>query len=394
MKRLNRRRFIALATAGAAGGILTACGNNPDATNLSPTRIPDVAGAPTLAANATPPSGEAASTGGGGEQLTTVDLKTIDLAFEPKDWAIPADTDVTVNMTNAGALNHDFAMEQPKPFTSEVISGGGSTTFKLNLPAGTYEYWCSEPGHKEAGMVGTITVGGAAEAPATEEQAAPAGNAATEVSVDTVELAFQPKELTIAANTDAKITITNKGVLQHDFHVDQLDITSKMLNPGDTDTVTINAAPGTYQFWCTVPGHKEAGMTGTLTVVAAGAGGATSKEASPQTSSEKATPADGATPAAGKSGGGATTASVNTVDINFEPKELTIAANTDVTITVTNKGVLQHDFHVDQLDITSKLLNAGETDTVTINAAPGTYEFWCTVPGHKEAGMTGKLTIQ
>jgi uncharacterized cupredoxin-like copper-binding protein len=30
--------------------------------------------------------------------------------------------------------------------------------------------------------------------------------------------------------------------------------------------VVINLPAGTYQFWCTVPGHRDAGMTGTLTV--------------------------------------------------------------------------------------------------------------------------------
>ncbi|MGN6030771.1 MAG: cupredoxin domain-containing protein [Thermomicrobiales bacterium] len=85
---------------------------------------------------------------------------------------------------------------------------------------------------------------------------------------------------------------------------------------------------------------------------------------------------------------------IYTEDIKFDPKELTIPANTDVKIKVTNKGVLQHDFHVDKLNITSKLLNGGESDTVTINAAAGTYEFWCTVPGHKEAGMVGTLTVK
>ncbi|MGC4105046.1 MAG: cupredoxin domain-containing protein [Thermomicrobiales bacterium] len=273
MKRLNRRRFVALATAGTAGGLLTACGNNPDATDLTPTRIPDAAGAPTLASNATPPSGNTANAGGGGgggEQLTTVELKTIDLAFEPKDWSIPADTDVTVNLTNAGVLTHDFAMDAPKAFTSDALTGGAKTSFTLNLPAGTYDYYCSEPGHKEAGMVGKITVGGAA--PAASPAASPVagggdgGAAPTEASVDTVDLAFEPKTITIAANTDVKITVTNKGQLQHDFHVDALDITSKLLNNGESDAVTVNAKPGTYEFWCTVPGHKEAGMTGTLTV--------------------------------------------------------------------------------------------------------------------------------
>ncbi|MGC4191240.1 MAG: cupredoxin domain-containing protein [Thermomicrobiales bacterium] len=275
---MNRRRFVALASAGAAGGLLTACGNNPDAVNLSPTRVSDVAGAPTLAANATPPGSEttAGTTGGGGPELTTIELKTVDLAFEPKDFSIPADTDVTVNMTNDGALNHDFAMDTPKKFVSDVLSAQGKTTFTLNLPAGTYDYYCSQPGHKEAGMVGKITVGGSGGGPAAGGEASPAaspvagggpgGEAPTEASISTVDLAFDPKELTVAANTDVKITVTNKGVLQHDFHVDALNITSKMLNGGESDTVTVNAKPGTYEFWCTVTGHKEAGMVGKLIV--------------------------------------------------------------------------------------------------------------------------------
>ena len=415
MKRLNRRRFVALATVGVAGTALTACGGDTTtSTNLQPTRIPDVAGAPTLASQATPPNvsaGGGAGAGGGGAAQTTVDLEAVDLAFKPANFTIAADTDVTINLKNTGALTHNFHLPKTN-YTSKPLTGGQSESFKLNLPAGTYDYWCPEPGHKEAGMVGKITVGGAAGAAAPAGGGAPAagGEAPTTATIDTEDIKFDKKELTVAANTDVKITVTNKGVLQHDFHVDKLNVTSKLLNSGESDTVTINAKPGTYDYWCTVPGHKEAGMTGKLMVVAAGAapagGGSASPEAgaspaaSPQAgATPAASPQAGASPAAGPAAaapasGGATTATIDTEDIKFDKKELTVAANTDVKITVTNKGVLQHDFHVDKLNITSKLLNSGESDTVTINAKPGTYDFWCTVPGHKEAGMVGKITAK
>lgn len=81
-----------------------------------------------------------------------------------------------------------------------------------------------------------------------------------------VDLAFQPTAFTIPANTNVVVTITNLGALPHDFTADQIGVQSAMLSSGDVTTVTINASPGTYQYYCSVPGHRIAGMRGTLTV--------------------------------------------------------------------------------------------------------------------------------
>ncbi len=66
------------------------------------------------------------------------------------------------------------------------------------------------------------------------------------------------------------------------------------------------------------------------------------------------------------------------------------------TIVLTNDGFAQHDFVVDELGMDSDLANNGETVTVTVpeDAEPGDYEFYCSVPGHKEAGMVGTLTVE
>ncbi|MFT4039549.1 MAG: cupredoxin domain-containing protein, partial [Thermomicrobiales bacterium] len=77
----------------------------------------------------------------------------------------------------------------------------------------------------------------------------------------------------------------------------------------------------------------------------------------------------------------------------FEPKEITIPANTDVTFTLPNDGVSSHDFSIDALGV-EVALPPGETQTVVINAAPGSYEYYCNVPGHKEAGMVGTLVVE
>jgi uncharacterized cupredoxin-like copper-binding protein len=83
-------------------------------------------------------------------------------------------------------------------------------------------------------------------------------------------------------------------------------------------------------------------------------------------------------------------------DIAFEPTEITIsAADEPVTITMENTGAALHNFAIDALDIDVDV-NPGETVTFEIPAgtAPGTYDFYCNVPGHKEAGMVGTLVVE
>jgi nitrite reductase (NO-forming) len=82
------------------------------------------------------------------------------------------------------------------------------------------------------------------------------------------------------------------------------------------------------------------------------------------------------------------------VDIAFEPTEVTIPANTDVTITLPNNGVAVHNFNIDELGVKSEDVPGGGSTTVTINAPAGTYEFYCSIPGHREAGMVGTLIVQ
>jgi outer membrane protein assembly factor BamB/plastocyanin len=98
-----------------------------------------------------------------------------------------------------------------------------------------------------------------------------------------------------------------------------------------------------------------------------------------------------ASPVAESSG---STAAIALVDIAFDPKDLTIPANTDVTIQLTNNGAAVHNFNIDELNIHSGDINPGASGSVTINAAPGTYQYYCSIPGHKEAGMVGTLTVQ
>jgi glucose/arabinose dehydrogenase/plastocyanin len=104
----------------------------------------------------------------------------------------------------------------------------------------------------------------AATAEGTEEPTAEATDEAS-AEVDMVDIAFRPDRLTLAADTPSDVTLVNSGAALHTFVIDELGIKVE-LQPGNEGSVTIDAPAGRYTFYCDVPGHREAGMEGTLTV--------------------------------------------------------------------------------------------------------------------------------
>ena len=89
--------------------------------------------------------------------LTMAEVVMVDISFEPTQFTIPADTDVTIQLVNNGVLPHNFAVPS-EGIQSEDFASGASGSITVNLPAGTYEFICSVPGHADAGMRGMLTV--------------------------------------------------------------------------------------------------------------------------------------------------------------------------------------------------------------------------------------------
>jgi plastocyanin len=76
----------------------------------------------------------------------------------------------------------------------------------------------------------------------------------------------------------------------------------------------------------------------------------------------------------------------------YDPAEITIQAGEDMAIVLTATDI-QHDFTIDGLD-THVAAEAGETAEGGLRAdEPGTYTYYCSVEGHREAGMEGTLTV-
>lgn len=92
---------------------------------------------------------------------------TVKLAADPSDLAYDTKSlsskpgKVTIDFTNPSALEHDVAIEDEsgeEVADSELIANGATTTASAELAPGTYTFFCTVPGHREAGMEGTLTV--------------------------------------------------------------------------------------------------------------------------------------------------------------------------------------------------------------------------------------------
>jgi len=390
MRRMDRRTFMFMTSAGATGAVLTACGNDPDDVELNPTLIPVEGAPPTLAPFATPGGGAVEATPAedeGGSGANVVELE----AEDPYAWSVnelEAAPGQVILVTNVGALEHDFVIDELE--INEELPPGEAVEVTLpdDIEVGeSYIYYCSVPGHRESGMEGTLTIVEAAT-PAGEDEASPAAAESTpgEDEADSstaVELEAEDPYAWSATELEAApgqvIMVTNVGALEHDFVIDELEINVD-LPPGEPVEVTLpdSVEVGeSYIYFCSVPGHRESGMEGTLTIV----------EASPVEGEEGA-------PAESDESGASEEIAVSMVELAFEPAELTIPSGADVTVAITNDGVLPHDFVIDELEIHTDLLDGGGSTTVTINAEPGTYTYYCSVAGHRESGMEGTLTIE
>ena len=142
---------IALVLAALA---LVACGSSSSSSSSEST-------APETSTESGSTGGGAKADGGTAGSGSTVDFEAASsgLAFTADFTQAKAGND-TINFTNPQPVPHDVAIEDSGgeviAQTEEVTEGSDSTT--ANLKPGEYTFFCTVPGHREAGMEGTLTV--------------------------------------------------------------------------------------------------------------------------------------------------------------------------------------------------------------------------------------------
>jgi plastocyanin len=140
--------LLALALASTA---LVACGGGDDTTTTSE---PEAAGK----ANAAPEGGKEEG-GGGGATVEFEADPSGELAYTTTEASAEAGS-VTIDFKNPQSLTHDVAIESSggEEVGKTELIGEGETSTSVNLKPGKYTFYCSVPGHREAGMEGTLTV--------------------------------------------------------------------------------------------------------------------------------------------------------------------------------------------------------------------------------------------
>lgn len=118
--------------------------------------------------------------------------------------------------------------------------------------------------------VSAIPAGAASPAAPSAGPAAPAaGSGATAVigqlAIEAYDLGFKPNSVTVSQPGRYTLTFTNTGTIAHDITFSNGEKT-ELVPAGQSTTITVDVPAGGLTFLCSVPGHADAGMKGSITV--------------------------------------------------------------------------------------------------------------------------------
>ena len=109
--------------------------------------------------------------------------------------------------------------------------------------------------------------GGGSTEPTDHGETSPVVEGARRVAVSATSFGYDPDEITVTAGEDVAIVLTSDDLL-HDFTIEDLDV-HVAADRDETAEGGLRAdEPGRYTYYCTVEGHRDEGMEGTLIVEA------------------------------------------------------------------------------------------------------------------------------
>ncbi len=138
-----------------------------------------------------------------------------------------------------------------------LIGAGGSALGLRGAEASSRNAW--RVLQAAVAALALVTVAGFVLQRQPVQAAAPAA-----IQLDIKNMAFSSTVLEAKAG-QVTVHIHNHDLWWHTFTIDKLGVNVRV-PMGAEETFTFNAPPGVYTFYCAIPGHKDVGMQGTLTV--------------------------------------------------------------------------------------------------------------------------------
>jgi plastocyanin len=99
----------------------------------------------------------------GDDDGNSIRINAVDISYEQSTYKIEAGP-ARIEFRNRGTLAHNLVFREADgaPVAAgerEFLPAGQDQRFDVDLEAGEYEFYCSVPGHEEAGMISTLVVG-------------------------------------------------------------------------------------------------------------------------------------------------------------------------------------------------------------------------------------------
>lgn len=134
--------------------VLAGCGSSSSSTSSSAS-TPSTAATPAATSTSSSATGSSAA----GQTLGLAANPEGQLKYDKTSLTAKAGK-VSIVFTNAAPLSHNVTIESSSgtALGATPTFQGGAKTLSLSLKAGTYKFYCSVPGHRMAGMEGTLTV--------------------------------------------------------------------------------------------------------------------------------------------------------------------------------------------------------------------------------------------
>jgi uncharacterized cupredoxin-like copper-binding protein len=150
------KKVAALLLLALASVALVACGSSDSSSSESTATTTE-----SSAESGGGSEGTGGSGGSGGESVVKIEAaQGSTLAYAQKEVKAKAGQ-VSIEFTNPQSLSHDVAVESSsgeEVGATELVASGKAVTTISNLKPGKYTFYCTVPGHREAGMEGTLTV--------------------------------------------------------------------------------------------------------------------------------------------------------------------------------------------------------------------------------------------